>query len=249
MLRVSESITSYSCHCFRFYNLIVNIWHAFAVRLSVSGSTVFLTAATVASTWSALPHLEIDSFSVAVTNWWITGYTVILAVAFVFSEIAHPILFVDAYGQRTLPFLPLLVTSTVCAVLLLPCWLQAAYLLFEDDPRPDPRFIDTADEDAALYATPFNVPSSPPSPLNAGPPLTSATTTATSLATDKANLRDRVKVGGGAAKADKAVKSPRTPRTGTPRGKGTKDSSKKSDESVDRDTEKPVVTLKQKKNQ
>ena len=51
----------------------------------------------------------------------------ILACVLIFMEIIHPILFMPS-GR--LEFLPLMVTSTVCAVGLLWCWMESASQMF-----------------------------------------------------------------------------------------------------------------------
>jgi hypothetical protein len=58
----------------------------------------------------------------------------ILTAVFLFTEVAHPLLLIDhSSGELVLPFLPLMTTSTVCALLLLPCWLQSLLILLYDD--------------------------------------------------------------------------------------------------------------------
>ena len=63
----------------------------------------------------------------------------ILFSVYIFTEIIHPYFFVylpsvdknrNTDSGPILPFLPLLITSCTCAVLLVPCWWESGVLLF-----------------------------------------------------------------------------------------------------------------------
>jgi flagellar biosynthesis protein FliQ len=50
---------------------------------------------------------------------------------FAFSEVLHPLLFLDAATQEVrLPFLPRLLTSVVCGLYLLVAWMLSALVLW-----------------------------------------------------------------------------------------------------------------------
>jgi sensor histidine kinase YesM len=86
--------------------------------------------------------------------WSIGNYSIILVILFIFTEIIHPYFFIylpsvknptfnsnfnfhvnsDIHDDKAiLPFLPLLLTSCTCALLLVPCWIEAGLLLFSDN--------------------------------------------------------------------------------------------------------------------
>ena len=67
----------------------------------------------------------------------------VLFLVYVFTEIIHPYYFVylrtqgigsdknnNSNNEALLPFLPLMMTSCTCAVLLVPCWIDSGLLLF-----------------------------------------------------------------------------------------------------------------------
>ena len=67
----------------------------------------------------------------------------VLFLVYVFTEIIHPYYFVylrtqgiesdknnNFTNEAILPFLPLMMTSCTCAVLLVPCWIESGLLLF-----------------------------------------------------------------------------------------------------------------------
>ena len=67
----------------------------------------------------------------------------VLFLVYVFTEIIHPYYFVylrtqgigsdknnNLNNEALLPFLPLMMTSCTCAVLLVPCWIESGLLLF-----------------------------------------------------------------------------------------------------------------------
>ena len=69
----------------------------------------------------------------------------VLLVTYTFTEIIHPYNFIylpstthkntttdtQSHDTAILPFLPLMLTSCVCALLLLPCWFESGLLLWK----------------------------------------------------------------------------------------------------------------------
>jgi len=58
--------------------------------------------------------------------------TVLLAVYF-YAEVIHPLVFRSSSGDIHLPFLPLILYSTTCAIVLLSAWVLSAIVLFESE--------------------------------------------------------------------------------------------------------------------